>query len=652
MTQEEKQIAHDILCRRYDETAQKAVAAIEPRLKEYFDGLRDEPTAHNAYEILCGVKFLRLLRTYEFNERKVRQVVRLREGEWKQDSRGRWQHISGGILCPGTDTAHVYRWQPFQVFVLASVFGFQAWFNTEVQAIDKPELLPTEREREDGCIEDFRRLCNYFVMYTPRKTDKTGMSAYIQLCFFLLGDYNSEIYCCANAEFQSRILFQRVCFMLRDVDTKHRFRLTAKVADWKPQYRNIRNASIMPLTAGGRSKDGPFAELVNWDELGSSPYVNGKSDMMGLVNVMRSSMGPRREGLTFGTTTAGTIAAGPFIDMLDKLHSELLREIKYETGEDEPTLSDDRSLCLLLEPDDWEKKEIDDYLESKELRRKINPMLGITCQHQFYDDSLADVRQDKMTVEEYVSKLLNTYRVSNKQEWINGDRIRPLQIDRRITDYKYDDGWDVFVGMDFSGGDDLFAITYLAVRYNQETGNKEFFADFDAWILEAALEKSPNRLLFEKWIDEDWLHLMPGEVFYNEHAIDALIAKNEQGVNMVSFGYDPAQSVDPINNLKAWLQSLGIDAKRVLSMVVPVRQHALAQNPSILELETLIKAPEQFIHFSNNPMWGWLFTNALIEVKNDLRRLTKGKPQNKIDPIAGLVNCTYLFDLANGNIQQ
>ena len=273
-------------------------------------------------------------------------------------------------------------------------------------------------------------------------------------------------------------------------------------------------------------------------------------------------------------------------------------------------------------------------------------------QHAFYDDEIAHARQNPEEKIEVISKLFNVYQSGKVTSWIKGDRIRPLQIDRRITDYKYEDGWDVFVGMDFSGGDDLFAITYLAVRYNQETGNKEFFADFDAWILEAALNESPNRLLFEKWIAEGWLHLMPGEVFYNEHAIDALIAKNEQGVNMVLFGYDPAQSVDPINNLKAWLQSLGIDAKRVLSMVVPVRQHALAQNPSILELETLIKAPEQFIHFSCNPMWPWLFTNALIERKNDLRRLTKGKPQDKIDPIAGLVNCTYLFDLANGNIQQ
>ena len=648
MTQEEKQIAHDILCRRYDETARKAVAAIEPRLKEYFDGLQAEPDAHNGYEILCGVKFLRLLRTYEFNERKVRQVVRLREGEWKQDSRGRWQHISGGILCPGTDTAHVYRWQPFQVFVLASVFGFQAWFNTEVQAIDKPNLLPTEREREDGYVEDFRRLCNYFVMYTPRKTDKTGMSAYIQLCFFLLGDYNSEIYCCANAEFQAKILYTRVQFMLRDVDTKHRFRMTAKVTDWKPQYRNIRNASIMPLTAGGKAKDGPFAELVNWDELGSSPYVNGKSDMMGLVNVMRSSMGPRREGLTFGTTTAGTIASGPFIDMLDKLHSELMREIKYESGEDEPTLSADRSLCLLLEPDDWEKKDIDDYLESKELRRKINPMLGITCQHQFYDDSLADVRQDKMTIEEYVSKLLNTYRVSNKQEWIKPEVIRGLQVNVKIDDLDSKDGWMVFCGMDFSMGDDLHALVYLAK--NLRTG--EFFADMDAWITEQTLNDSPIKHMYLEWIKRGDLHVSPGATLQPTLPVDR-IAQLSSHLLFLGFGYDPYKAKEPINALRAWVFTMGKDPDDYL---LPVRQNFASYNPVVEELDYMINSDPSVIHFSATPMWLWEFGNVALQVSTDgmeNKKPVKSNPNSKackVDHIQCLCNGMMVYDLVNSKI--
>lgn len=648
MTQEEKQIAHDILCKRYDETAQKAIAAIEPRLKEYFDGLHDEPAAHNAYEILCGVKFLRLLRTYEFNERKVRQVVRLREGEWKQDSRGRWQHVSGGILCPGTDTAHVYRWQPFQVFVLASVFGFQAWFNTEVQAIDKPTLLPTEREREDGYVEDFRRLCNYFVMYTPRKTDKTGMSAYIQLVFFLMQDYNSEIYCCANAEFQAKILYTRVQFMLRDVDTKHRFRMTAKVTDWKPQYRNIRNASIMPLTAGGKAKDGPFAELVNWDELGSSPYVNGKSDMMGLVNVMRSSMGPRREGLTFGTTTAGTISAGPFIDMLDKLHSELLREIKYESGEDEPTLSADRSLCLLLEPDDWEKKDIDDYLESKELRRKINPMLGITCQHQFYDDSLADVRQDKMTVEEYVSKLLNTYRVSNKQEWIKPEVIRGLQVNVKIDDLDSKDGWMVFCGMDFSMGDDLHALVYLAK--NLRTG--EFFADMDAWITEQTLNDSPIKHMYLEWIKRGDLHVSPGATLQPTLPVDR-IAQLSSHLVFLGFGYDPYKAKEPINALRAWVFTMGANPDEYM---LPVRQNFASYNPVVEELDYMINSDPSVIHFSATPMWLWEFGNVALQVSTDgmeNKKPVKSNPNSKackVDHIQCLCNGMMVYDLVNSKI--
>ncbi|MBQ1818645.1 MAG: hypothetical protein II120_00415, partial [Bacteroidales bacterium] len=490
--------------------------------------------------------------------------------------------------------------------------------------------------------------CTEFTDFTPRKTAKTQLSAFVQFWYFMSGDENAECYCCANASDQAKILFTRTSDLIRQMDPREkRIRFTASQVNWKPGQ--FRSASLTALSAGGKTKDGLFAQLCSADEYGSAAYVNGASDMGKLVSVVESSMGPRREPMTFISTTAGIIQAGPFIDKLAGIKALLLTELDPTYEHD---LSTDRQMCLLLEPDEWEQQDEDTLLTSKDVRRKINPMLGIIVQHSFYDDEIAKARQNPEKKIEVVSKLFNVYQSVKVTSWIKGDRIRPLQIDRRITDCRYEDGWNVFVGMDFSGGDDLFAITYLAVRLNPETGNKEFFADFDAWILEAALQDSPNRLLFEKWIEEGHLHMIPGEVFYNERAIDRLIETQQAGINIVLFGYDPAQSVDPINNLKAWLQSLGIDAKTVLSMVVPVRQHALAQNPSILELEDLIKAPEQFIHFSMNPMWPWCFTNALLERKNDLRRLTKGKPQDKIDIIAALINCINLFDLYNGNIQQ
>lgn len=664
MTQDEKQFAHEVLiCRLGEEidtglTVCDALRHIDPRLLQYFDDIAEKPSLHNGYEILCAVKFLRLLRTYEFNERRVQQIIKLREGEWQQDERGRWHHVRGGIKCPGTDTAHVYRWQPFQVFVLASVFGFHTWFDTGVQAIDKPELLLTEREREDGMVEDFRRLCNYFVLYTPRKTDKTGMSAFIQVVFFLMGDYNSEIYCCANAEFQSRILYGRTRFMLKDADTKQRFDMTSKAIQWKPKFHQVRNAMIMPLTAGGKTKDGPFAELVNWDELGSSPYTNGKSDMMNLVNVMRSSMGPRREGLTFGTTTAGTITSGPFIDMLAGLHQNLLLELKFDSGEETPTLSQDRQLCLLLEPDDWEKYDEELLLTSKDIRRKINPMLGITCQHQFYEDSISDMYNGKMTRGELFSKLFNVYSSNTVKGWLTPDDIRPLQIERRIDDCSRSYGWMVWAGFDFSKGDDLNGVSYLA--YNPRTG--EFFADMDSYMSEKAVNESPLRELLLKWAADGWLHIVPGQTFDPSWPVNRIIELDGKDVEFFGFGYDPFNAKMVINALSQWVFDIGLDPKQ---MIVPVSQKFGNYSPAVKEFDYMVRRsrddgmghqiPDPMIHFSQNPLWPWQFGNVMLQESNDgMENLkpVKRDANGKVDNVQMLLSALILYDAAATQINK
>lgn len=143
MTREQKQQAVSILHEHYEKQL-KDVFMIDERLCEYFRNLIWHADKHNAYEILCAIKFLRLLRTYEFNTKKVKQVIRLREGEWKRDN-GVWKHVKGGIACPGTNGAKVYRWEPFQVFVIASVFGFHTWVDTQLTTEDRQTLLPTEK---------------------------------------------------------------------------------------------------------------------------------------------------------------------------------------------------------------------------------------------------------------------------------------------------------------------------------------------------------------------------------------------------------------------------------------------------------------------------------------------------------------------------
>ena len=664
--QQQKLAAIDLLKTRYEGKAD-TLNAIDPRLDDYFRDLIAHSNAdpgsaddwHNVYELLGAAKFLRMLDTYNFNTRKVQTVIRLREGEWRREGK-RWRHVSGGLKCPGTSGAQVYRWQPFQVFVLASVYGFYSWVDTRVSADERAELLPTERVK-DGTVWDYRRVCTDFTYFGPRKTDKTGLAAYIQFEFFFFEDDNAEIYCCANSSDQAKLLYSRTRQLIMQMDqTGNRIRSTQTVTDWKQAFKTVHDSSVRPLSAGGKTKDGMFAQLCCADEYGSAPYTNGKSDMLSLVNVIQSSMGPRREPMTFTTTTAGTIQQGPFMEKLDALHRSLERELNYT----EADFESDRRLCLCLEPDEWERDE-QTILDKPTLRKKVNPMLGLIVQHSSYDAWISEARNDQTKMPELLAKYFNVYQTGRVTHWIKADRIRPLQIERRIEDCKYADGWQVFTGLDFSQGDDLFAVTYMAVDYKpSDTMRGRFFVDTDIWVLEETMKHSPNRPLYEQWIAQGWLHVCPGEVFDSMHAINRIAAVAEQGVNIVSFCYDPAQSIQPINQLKAWLQTLFQQrgdispkdlADMIQRMVVPVSQTALTQNPRITELEDMILGKEPWMTFSMNPMIPWCFGNCAAEVSSsDLRRIVKGGPQptHKIDFVHGLLDALYGFDLAEGKVSE
>lgn len=657
--QQQKQRAIDLLENRY-RGMENVCEGIDMRLRMYFEDLLEHSSAreddpndwHGLYELLGAAKFLRCLDTYNFNTKKVQTVIRLREGEWRQDG-GVWRHISGGLKCPGIAGGQVYRWAPFQVFALASIYGFYAWIDTQMPAGSKPQLLRTEREK-DGTIWDYRRLCTDFTLTGSRKIDKTGFGGFIGMEFMLFEDYNMEGFCCANSEDQAKIIFRRIKYLLSGLDTENRFRLTESLAAWRDKYSEISTASIRPMTAGGKFKDGWFAQLCLKDEFGAAPYANGKSDMKMLVDVIESSMGPRREPLSVTMTSAGRITEGPFIQILDGLHGMLEREQSIAKGEVQPVLTDDRTMTLLLEPDAWQKEE-QYLLTNKTVRHKVNPMLGVIVQHQFYDDQIAKAQRDGDTGE-VIAKLFNVYSSGKVTKWIKADKIAALQVERTVNDCTFADAWQTFVGLDFSLGDDLFAITYLSVNYKRTPSMAgRFFADMEAWVLEKTMNDSPLRPLYEQWVEQGWLKVCPGETFDSSYAMNALAEKTKQGINMVMFGFDPAQSKWPINTLKAWLYTLGIRQENIDQMVVPVSQTTMAQTPRISELEHMILEKEPWINFSMNPMWPWQFGNAGVEVTiSDLRRVCKGGPQltHKMDNVAALVDALYLFDLSEGRIEQ
>ena len=208
--------------------------------------------------------------------------------------------------------------------------------------------------------------------------------------------------------------------------------------------------------------------------------------------------------------------------------------------------------------------------------------------------------------------------------------------------------------MDFSKGDDLHAVTYLAVRQNPR-GGTEFFADMDAWVTERALHESSIRTLLEKWVSEGWLHVCPGAVLQPSLPVDRIVDLIENhGVSFIRWGYDAYQSKDPINTLKSYLWEVkGVNPD---TYVVPVSQTFASYNPAVLKLEAVIFSEPAMLSLSANPMWPWEFGNCVIaeDSRMNNRKMIKRNPGSdacKVDNVQCLATCFILLEQIEGHLQ-
>lgn len=607
---------------------------VDERLLEYLNGCTNGDV-HCCSEVLCALKFVRVFQTYEMDIEWVQRIIRMYEGRWEW-KHGAWRYLpdSGGLQFSSLRGRTYYRLQPFQLFILAWIFGF--YHEVKVNASGDRGLLPTERMGDDGQVYDRRRLVTEAVIFIPRKAGKTTLGAFIQFVMFFFGDANGEIYCAAQASSQSHIIYNMIFDLIHQLDPQEKLiRFTASQINWK--RGQARQSKIEALTAGGKTKDGMNPLSVASDEFGSASWTNERCDMVDLLNVLYSGMGVRREPLVTHTTTAGYATNGPFAIKLDGIKQVLRHEL------DTPSTDGDFQACIILEPDEWERDE-ESLFTDERIWRKVNPMIGVSVQPNFYKEEVNRSMLDPTKRKETITKLFNVYSTDKVKDWIKAEQVRRLQIDRRITDCKYDQGWITFVGLDFSHGDDLYAITYLAVNINPQSPDYgQFFADGDAWIVERMLKESPNRSLYELWVEQGWMHVSPGEVLNPDLPIDRMMQLSRERINFMMFGYDSYQAKQPINTISAWLQSLGANPDK---MVLPVRQTFANYNGLVGELEYMMLSESPILHFSQSPLWPWQFANCKIETdKYENRKMVKSSEAGKVDNVQALANALWCYDL-------
>ena len=643
--------------------------SIDTRLLTYIDDAISGNASHaNLMELLGIRKELRLMDSYDLDPERVKRSLRAIEGQWQGG-----RHVKGGLRFSTPRGSQHVRLMPFQAWLIFEIYAFKVDVPMERTYHEGDMLLPTEWVK-DGWVWDTRRLTQEAHWFLTRKSGKTELGGAVDFTEVgFLGDVNGQALICTNSSEQSQIAYKAIREFAMQVDPTcsnrmggKYFRMTRNGLNWQPGHPM--KGEIKCMAAGKTSKDGLYASVVHADEHGQAGYVNAHSDMQAAVDTCWGSTGPRREKLLLHTTTAGRIKEGPYKTKLEQVEASLMSEMQYPLGQPHRT-PDDYWCAFLLQLDKWELTDDLTKLDDPELFKKVNRSIGTTVQPTYYRERLHEAATGtEDTKQEVLTKDFNMWQSDRFIKWLSGDQIRPRQVERRITDCKYEDGWNIFVGCDFSQGDDLFAITYLGINYRQDIpADQRMFADCEAWIVEKALNESPNRALFELWIEQGWLKVCPGDVFIPDMPINDMMAKNRDGLNLFMFGYDAAQSIQPINTIKAWLQSLGIDAATIKKMVLPVPQTFVAQNGILQKIEWLLLGQEYnidtggwsytndtpFLYLSNSPLWPWCFGNCKVEISSsELRAVRKAGQHSKIDPIHALIDALWLFDLSEGQVQQ
>lgn len=630
---------------------------IDGRLVEYLtDAVRSDIDTANLYELLGARKMLRVMWTYPRNVERLRQWIRAIEGVWDG-----LEHQGGGLKFSTPRGAQHVRLMPWQVWVLA-----------EMYLCDSTQGV---------------RLCQEMHLMITRKAGKTEFGAAIDYVEAnVLGPTNAQVLIVTNSSDQSKIAFKAIKNFCYQLDPKSAnkgmgkyLNVTERGIKW--QAGRIRTAEIVPMSGSGKRKDGWFASLVHADEHGSAEYVNGHSDMQSAVEVCEGSMGPRAERMLLHTTTAGLVHEGPYQIQIRQVEAQLLDEMQIPLDLQPHSTTEDKWMALLLRVDPWEETTDLMELRRENIYRKVNRSIGVTVQPSWYEDRIhkALTTGTEDTRREVLTKDFNLWQSSHTVEWISSDEIRRLQVGMldkngfglpldaveslksfgvvtKIEDCTDEEGWMVAVGMDFSLGRDLHAMTFLAIRKGTgPNGADEYFADMRAWVSEETLHSSSISALLQRWVDDGWLMVSPGKTLEPTLPVNVIIGLYEAGVNIIGFGYDANKAKMPINAISQWLVDETGDPEAPKHYLVPISQTAAAYNPQVEELDFMIRNNPPLITFSANPMWPYEFGCCALDIDSRMenKKPVKQNPGSDaclVDNVQCLCNANAIIDRLEGTV--
>jgi phage terminase large subunit-like protein len=375
--------------------------------------------------------------------------------EWRFDATEAQRWISFvGMFCKHTRgewAGRPFLLSPWQQFFVANLFG---WKN------------------KDGV----RRYRTAF-LYVARKSGKTQLAAALAIAQMILDDDAAgEFVFAATKRDQARIGFDEVRRMIEANPTlRRRFRVR------RHDILAPRDGVCKPLSSDSNTMDGLSLNLGIVDEL------HGMRDG-GILRVIKSSQGARKNPLTLAITTAGFNVDGIAATIM-KTAKDVLDGVK----------TDDRTFALLYEldsGDDWKDPEV--WI-------KANPGLGESISEQFLFSQCKQAQNHGgRAVVEFQTKHCNQF-VSSQSRWIEREVWKANESERQPLPESV-----CFAGLDLASVSDMSA---LALLFPQPDG--DFILEVHYFVPERAIERRlelDESDLYGQLSDLSNVHITPGNV--------------------------------------------------------------------------------------------------------------------------------------------
>ena len=428
----------------------------------------------------------------------------------------------------------------------------------------------------------------------PRKNGKSLEAALVALYVtFFDGEPGAEGYCIATKREQARIVWNDCKRLVQSSGLKSRIKvLTANL------NREVTASKLEPLGADRDSTDGLNPHLVVIDEAHAMKH-------RGLIDVMETATGSRRQPLIDWITTAGTDPFSPCGD-----------EHAYACQVLDGVIDDDTLFAFIAHAD----TDDDPWLEST--WRKANPNFGVSVLPADLEALATKARHMPPAAAAFKQKRLNLW-VQTLTPWLSLDGWRRGQS----TSWTLEDmrGAPCYIGIDLSSKIDLTAVVLVFPPTPARATWR-----LVPWCLTPADTLADrahrDRAPYQTWLTPgrlgQTLRTNPGNRI-DQDLVQALVLEARDRFDLRQVGIDPYNA----GNLIQHLTDAGVTA-----VEVPQNMPQMSGPSKDFEADVL----DGLVDAGDDPLMTWSVANVRVERDGkDNLYPTKKRSRGRIDPVIG-----------------